>query len=264
MNVADAYRVTRAYAFDTVAAALSAEACCDPSDLRTVSVHLSELSPDRAANPLRRRYPVRAEDLHIVTMGKGVVVSATPGWIPWVTELFRNLEPDEAFSPRVLGEVSRPVSCQAFRLHGPYPYNVTSSQDWRDREAPYGYAVEFGGAELSEQLDPAFWPSVVSPRATAQGRPNVVTAVAIRGEKVVAAAAASTDSDALWQIGIDVQSKHRGRGLGAVLTSRVASAVLARGKVPFYGSRVDNIASRRTAHSAGFYPSWVAVYTTNE
>ena len=73
----------------------------------------------------------------------------------------------------------------------------------------------------------------------------MVTAVAIRSEKVVAAAAASTDSDALWQIGIDVQSKHRGRGLGAVLTSRGASAVLARGKVPFYGSRVDNIASRR-------------------
>ena len=97
-----------------------------------------------------------------------------------------------------------------------------------------------------------------------KGRPNVVTAVAIRSEKVVAAAGASTDSDALWQIGIDVQSEHRGRGLGAVLTSRVASAVLARGKVPFYGSRVDNIASRRTAHSAGFYPSWVAVYTTDE
>ena len=40
--------------------------------------------------------------------------------------------------------------------------------------------------------------------------------------------------------------------------------LLNHGKVPFYGSRVDNIASRRTAHSAGFYPSWVAVYTTDE
>ena len=245
-------------------AALAAEACCDPSDLRTVGVHLSELSPDRAANPLRRSYPLREESLQLVTMGAGVVVSATPRWMPWVTELFRDVGPDEAFSLSVLEEASRLVSRQAMRLHGPYPYNVTSSQDWRDREAPYGYAVEVGGAELSEQLNPAFWPNVVSPRATAQGRPNVVTAVAIRGEKVVAAAAASTDSDALWQIGIDVQSKHRGRGLGAVLTSRVASAVLARGKVPFYGSRVDNIASRRTAHSAEFYPSWVAVYTTNE
>ena len=172
MKVASADRVTRVYAFDTVAAALSAEACCDPSDLRTVGVHLSELSPDRATNPLRRRYPIRSEDLHIVTMGKGVVVSTTPGWIPWVTDLFRNLEPDEAFSPRVLGEVSRRVSCQAFRLHRPYPYNVTSSQDWRDRQTPSGYAVEFGGAELSEQLNPAFWPNVVSREQLLQAAPT--------------------------------------------------------------------------------------------
>ena len=264
MKVASADRVTRVYAFDTVAAALSAEACCDPSDLRTVGVHLSELSPGRGANPLRRRYPIRSESLQLVTMGAGVVVSATRRWMPWVTELFCNLEPDEAFSPRVLGEVSRRVSCQAFRLHGPYPYNVTSSQDWRDREAPYGYAVEVGGAELLEPLDSARSPNSIFPRAAAQGRHTTVAAVALHSKEVVGASAAITDSDALWQIGIDVQSKHRGRGLGAVLTSRVASAVLARGKVPFYGSRVDNIASRRTAHSAGFYPSWVAVYTTNE
>ena len=180
MKVASADRVTRVYAFDTVAAALSAEACCDPSDLRTVGVHLSELSPDRAANPLRRRYPLREESLQLVTMGAGVVVSATRRWMPWVTELFRDVGPDEAFSLSVLEEASRLVSRQAMRLHGPYPYNVTSSQDWRDREAPYGYAVEVGGAELSEQLNPAFWPNVVSPRATAQGRPNVVTAVTIR------------------------------------------------------------------------------------
>ena len=92
----------------------------------------------------------------------------------------------------------------------------------------------------------------------------MVTAVAIRSEKVVAAAAASTDSDAFWQIGIDVQTEHRDRGLGAALTSRVARAVLDHGKVPFYGSAIDNIASRRTAQSAGFYPCWVAAYTTDE
>ena len=85
-------------------AALAAEACCDPSDLRTVGVHLSELSPDRAANPLRRRYPLREESLQLVTMGAGVVVSATPRWMPWVTELFRDVGPDEAFSLSVLEE----------------------------------------------------------------------------------------------------------------------------------------------------------------
>ena len=262
MTCAD--RVTRSYAFEAVAAALAAEACCDPSCFRTEGVHLSELSPDRGANPLRRRYPVRAEELHIVTMGAGVVVSATPGWMPWVTELFRDVKPDEAFSPHVLGEASRQVSLQAMRLHGPYPYNVTSSQDWRDRETSAGYAIEVGGVELSEQLDPARWPNVTSPRAAAQGRHNVVTAIAMRGKDVVGAAAASTDSDTLWQIGIDVHLGHRGKGLGTALTSRVAREVLDEGKVPFYGSAIDNMASRRTAQSVGFYPCWVAAYTTEE
>ena len=136
MNVADTDRVTRPYAFETVAAALSAEAYCDPSDLRTVGVHLPELSPGRGANPLRRRYPLREESLQLVTMGAGVVVSATRRWMPWVTELFRDVGPDEAFSLSVLEEASRLVSRQAMRLHGPYPYNVTSSQDWRDRQTP--------------------------------------------------------------------------------------------------------------------------------
>ena len=264
MKVTGADRVTRFYASEAVAEALAAEACCDPSLFRTDGVHVSELSPDRGANPRRRRYPVRAEELHIVTMGKGVVVSATPGWMPWVTDLLQDVSPDEAFGPRILGEVSNRVSRQALRLHGPYPYSVTSSHDWRAIETPAGYAIEVGGMEISEQLDPARWPNVVSPRAAAQGRHNVVTAVAMRGEEVVGAAAASTDSDTLWQIGIDVQPEHRGMGLGAALTSRVARSVLNHGKAPFYGSAIDNIASRRTAQSAGFYPCWVAAYTTEE
>ena len=59
MNAADADRVTRPYAFETVAAALAAEACCDPSALRTDGVHLSELSPDRA--PTRCAGAIRYE-----------------------------------------------------------------------------------------------------------------------------------------------------------------------------------------------------------
>ena len=231
-TVTGADRITRSYAFDTVADALAAEACCDPSRFRTEGVHLSELSPDRGANPLRRRYVVRAEELHVVPMVTGVVVSATPGWMPWVAELFRDVKPDEAFSLRVLEEASRHVSRQAFRLHGPYPYNATSSQDWRYRETPAGYAIESGGVELSEQLDPARWPNVTSPRAAAQGRHNTVTAIAMRGKDVVGAAAASTDSDTLWQIGIDVHLGHRGKGLGAALTSRVAREVLDGAECP--------------------------------
>ena len=256
--------VTRRYAAETVAATLAAEACCSLADLRREGVHVTELVPDRSASPLRRRFPLRKESLEIVSMGAGVLVSATRCWMLWTTELFRSVQPDDAFGLKLLGELSRRVSCHTYRLNGPNLYHVTSSQDWRPaREAPAGYTIEVGGAELLDSVDQADFPNArTSPEAARQGRHVAVAAVAIGGEHVVGVATASTDSDSLWQIGIDVLREHRSRGLGVALTAHATRAVLDQGKVPYYGTTVANIASRCTAQSAGFYPCWTSVYTT--
>ena len=255
--------VTGLYAVEAVAAALAAESCCEASDFRTEGVRISEMTPDRAANPLTRRFPVLEHTLTVTSMGAGVVVAATSTWLPWATELFEGVsDADDAFSLRVLSEASRRVEACGLRLNGPYAYNITSERDWVNRSAPDGYVVEVGGAELLAGLDQADWPNAVAPRRAAQGRRDAVAAIAMHGSHVVGVASASTDSDTLWQIGIDVHSDHRARGLGAALTSQVARGMLDEGRVPYYGSSINNIASRRTAQSAGFYPCWVSVFTT--
>ncbi len=196
-------------------------------------------------------------------MGAGVVVAATPKWMPWVKRLFRDVqEADEAFILRLLSEASRRVERCSLRLNGPYAYNVTSEQDLLHQSAPDGYSVEVGGAEILASLHPTGWPNAIALRRAAQGRREAVAAVAMRGDAVVGVAAASTDSDTLWQCGIDVHSEHRGKGMGAALTSHVARLALDNGRAPYYGSSVNNIASRRTAQSVGFYPCWVSVFTT--
>ena len=201
--------------------------------------------------------------LTVMSMGVGIVVAATPELMPWASELFLDAkDADDAFSLRVLSEASRRAEDCSLRLNGPYAYNVTSEQDWMNRRAPDGYAIEVGGAELVDGLEPADWPNAVAPRRAAERRREAVVAVAMREDVVVGVATASTDSDTLWQIGIDVHSDHRARGLGAALTSQVARGVLDEGRVPYYGSSINNIASRRTAQSAGFYPRWVSVFTT--
>ena len=151
----------------------------------------------------------------------------------------------------------------ALRLNGPFAYNVTSERDWVYRSAPSGYTIRIGGAELLERLDPSDWPNAVAARRAAPGRREAVAAVAMQYDAVVGVASASTDSDTLWQIGIDVHWAYRGKGLGAALNSQVARGVLDEGRVPYYGSSINNIASRRTAQSAGFYPCWVSVFTTS-
>ena len=255
--------VTRLYAAESVAAALAAEACCDPSDFRSQGVHIFEMTPERAANPLARRFPILQHSLTVTSMGAGVVVAATSTLLPWATDLFEGVsDADGAFSLRVLSEASRRMEACGLRLNGPYAYNVTSEQDWVNRSAPDGYIVEVGGAELLSGLEPVDWPNAVAPRRAKQGRHDAIAAIALHEGDVVGVASASTDSDTLWQIGIDVHSNHRAMGLGAALTSQVARAVLDAGRVPYYGSSINNIASRRTAQSAGFYPCWVSVFTT--
>ncbi len=254
--------ISRSYAAESVAATLAAEACCLPEAFAEDALQISEVTSSGSLNPMRRRFPRREFSLAVTTMGAGVVVSATPNWMNWVSKLFRDVEPADAFGLDLLSRASRRAEVASFTLHEPHLYSVTSSRDLRERATPAGYDIEVGGEDLLEMLSFPDWPNAISPRAPAQGRPVTVAALALHNAAVVGVAATTADSDTLWQIGIDVRSDHRGEGLGAVLTSRVAAALLSHGRVPYYGTTVGNIASRRTAQSAGFYPCWVSAFTT--
>ncbi len=248
---------------NAVVATLAAESQCSPSAFLSEGVHIFEVSPERRVNPFARRFPLREHSLMITSIGMGVVVAASSEWMPWVSDIFGSInDPDQAFYLNTLGEASRRVAHYGYLLKGPHAYSITSDSNCRLLEAPNGYTLQTGGAELLEALNPSDWQNAISLSAAAQGRHNAVAVAALYDGEVVGVATASTDSDILWQLGIDVLAEHRGKGLGKALTSRTARAVLDRGKVPYYGSVINNIASRRTAQSAGFYPCWVSAYTT--
>ena len=61
----------------------------------------------------------------------------------------------------------------------------------------------------------------------------------------------------MYQIGIDVLSAYRRRGIASALTSRLALEILALGKVPFYCAAWSNLRSVRNALRSGFSPAWV-------
>lgn len=80
------------------------------------------------------------------------------------------------------------------------------------------------------------------------------------GERLVGMAGASDDCEMLWQVGVDVLPDWRERGLAAALVSQLSSAVLQRGKIPYYGTSSSNLASQRTAYRVGYFPAWVCSY----
>lgn len=88
-------------------------------------------------------------------------------------------------------------------------------------------------------------------------RPDVIALAALDGGKIVGVAGASADTEAMWQVGIDVVEEYRGKGLGTGLVSALSREIERQGKLPFYGTAVGNLDSQRIAVRCGFVPAWI-------
>ena len=86
---------------------------------------------------------------------------------------------------------------------------------------------------------------------------DVLGVGAYDGDKLVGLAGCSADCEDMWQIGVDVLEEYRRQGLASALTSRLATEILARQKVPFYCAAWSNVKSVRNAIKSGFRPAWV-------
>ena len=75
--------------------------------------------------------------------------------------------------------------------------------------------------------------------------------------QLIGLAGCSADCDAMWQIGVDVLPGYRRQGVASALTSALATAILERGKAPFYCCAWSNVKSARNAIRSGFRPAWV-------
>ncbi len=78
--------------------------------------------------------------------------------------------------------------------------------------------------------------------------------------KLSGMAGVSADGEYLWQIGINVDKEHQGKGLAAELVSMLKEEIIRRGKVPFYGTSESHTVSQTVALKAGFVPAWTEIY----
>ena len=86
---------------------------------------------------------------------------------------------------------------------------------------------------------------------------DVLGVGAYDGGKLIGLAGCSADAEEMWQIGVDVLPEYRKQGIASAITSRLATEIIARDKVPFYCSAWSNIRSVRNAIRSGFLPAWV-------
>ena len=78
---------------------------------------------------------------------------------------------------------------------------------------------------------------------------------AIKDGNIIGMAGATSDSDMMWQIGINVMQGAEGLGIGSMLVEILKNEILDLGRLPFYGTAMSHISSQKVALNAGFYPA---------
>lgn len=247
-------------AMTLVAAMLAAEQGCRPAQITDDRVHIVEHPAVRARNPLVRPYPRREPAFALVSVGSGVVVSAGRAILTEVESIFEGAGRDQAFEPVRLAAVATLLRPHQMTVVGPYIRLLCSADTLRDRRLPAGYSIEVRQRPDLDSiilLRPERWPNAISRRRAIT---TEALAIARCDGHIVGVASTRVDAPRLWQIGIDVDIAHRGRGIGAALTSAISRFILDLGNAAWYGVAPVNIASVNTALAAGFRPAWVEAY----
>jgi hypothetical protein len=243
-------------ALATVRAVLAADLACREEDLLASEVRVV-LAEER---PGRRRFARGTRVLIIATMGDGAVVSCDAGRVAWARRELGQLDRNRLFSAPTTARIAARVEREGQMLAGPDLKLVCAREDLRPAAVPAGVEVEVvGGSAVvglyrHEGFRHALGYLADSPR------PDMLAAVARRGDRVVGVAGASADCEELWQIGVDVVPGERGRGVGRAVVGRLTGEVLARGQVPYYSTVVSNLRSSQLALGLGYRLAWVELY----
>jgi len=198
--------------------------------------------------PGRRPFPRNDTYFEMLSMGKSIIVTASPNNLESLKELVNNKDRDEAFS-----------ACMPF-VQGFGLYYLPDLTCIKPLTAPVGYEYEVVEQKNIHALykltgfQNAIQYDVNCPR------PDALVKLAKKDGHVIGMAGASIDCAKMWQVGMDVLPDHRGHGLAAYLVNWLTLEILNRGYVPYYGTALSNIASQRVAHRAGYAPAWVNTY----
>lgn len=84
--------------------------------------------------------------------------------------------------------------------------------------------------------------------------------LAKKGNEVIGLAGAESETEKLWEVGVDVKPEYRKNGLATILVANLTVEIIKQGIVPFYSVSVTNIGSQMVANRSGYIPYWIDTY----
>ena len=205
-------------------------------------------------DPRARRYLTLPFDLDLTSYGTNIVASCSEALLDVAKAYIDRFPAEHCFETPNLH-----VLMDALRPHGldvcfMAEYWLPDVDLLRALPCPYETRI-LEPADFAELYLPEWSNALCEKRKHL----DMLAVGAYDGDKLIALAGCSADSDTMWQIGIDVLPEYRRQGVASSLTSILALETIHRGRAPFYCCAWSNVASARNAIRAGFRPAWVTV-----
>lgn len=235
--------------------------------------------------PGRREYTPKKAFFSMVTMGRNVVINAPEKMHGWLGNWCKGREGIWLFEHHNLMELETELAKYGKSLWQSHHMFLPKAR----MEAFDGECVvnreskEAGKQEIDEECDmqkvdadieiqwfeqkdiPPLYGRPEFPNALCDcfkpERPDVLAVGAVHEGQIVGLAGCSADTKLFWQIGIDVLTEWRGKGIATMLVKLLKNECFRRGAIPFYGTSLSNLGSWHVALGSGFYPAWVEIAT---
>jgi len=199
-----------------------------------------------------RRYLTLPFSCQLVSYGSNAVASVSPE-VREVTEKYINSYPVEhLFETPNMHVLNEALMQMGQKICFMAEYFLPDLEALRPIDCRYELRV-LGQNDFSDLYLPQWSNALCEKRKQL----DVLGVGAYDSGKLVGLAGASMDCDSMWQIGVDVLSEYRRKGIASAITARLAIEILNHGRVPFYCAAWSNVKSVRNAIKSGFRPAWV-------
>lgn len=180
-----------------------------------------------------------------------ILATGNPEIIKWMSTRYAHRSGAWFMDYESLRELDEKIREFGYRIGQAHPFYIAEKKTEVNTE---GFVIQkFVGEEIEQfreddRLGEAFLFEEV-PK-------DEIGIAAYKDGELLGMAGATSDSDRMWQIGINVMPEAEGMGVGSMLVTLLKNEILDLGRWPFYGTAMSHIASQKVAMKAGFYPAW--------
>lgn len=239
---------------DILCRQIALDYCCPPED---VLDHRNHFSHHQFLEGRRRFQEDNECFLKIAVINGKVLFTGNENIISWCRDQFAGTGSEWFFEAKNLIRINDRLLQDGYRIAMVHPFYIAeqiTEVDIRDCHIRWYERDDIEQFRGDERFEEAF--------TFDKNAPDVLGVAAVRDGQIHGMAGASSDSPAMWQIGINVNPESRDAGIGTMLVSLLKNEILRRRILPYYGTSMSHIASQRVALGSGFSPAWVELVTT--